>query len=398
MPFQLEVNQLSGIDSSSRMSLRTYERNIADLLGVNHVIAFAYARHALTSIFLASGLDKGDEVILSPLTCKVVPLALLSLNLRPIYADISPNTLNLNLRSVETAIRPWTKAVLFQHTYGNSDGVAQFAHISSIKKLLLVEDCAQCMPCATEDKNPGGWGWAAIFSNNLLKPIPAGSGGLAVTNDQNLASKIHDIRDSLPQQSKIAVFINRLEAWMHKYCLRPSLYWSFFELSQKFSYSYKAGPVQVEISDQIKSKAHRVSHYQVNQGILWLKKINHIVDHRQHCCSMYAEALKGSDDLHLPVFNRNQPLHYFPILVERKQELLAKARKKRIEIIPWPIKTPIYPIENEKLLLKYGYRPGTCPVAENIASRLIGLPTHTKVTEKEINKIINFMRSWSGSW
>jgi dTDP-4-amino-4,6-dideoxygalactose transaminase len=101
--------------------------------------------------------------------------------------------------------------VLFQHTYGNSTGVEAVAHVSSMKKLLLVEDCAHCMPSANANQHFGRWGKAAIFSNNLLKPIPAGSGGLAITNDETLASKIRDLGDSLPQQGKIAEYLNRLE-------------------------------------------------------------------------------------------------------------------------------------------------------------------------------------------
>ncbi len=71
--------------------------------------------------------------------------------------------------------------------------------------------------------------------------------------------------------------------------------------------------------------------------------------------------------------------------------MLEEARRKRIEIIAWPIKTPIYPIEMEKDLLPYGYEHGSCPIAEKVASKLVGLPTHDKIKAKERNKIINLL-------
>src|SRR3954471_18842857 len=91
-----------------------YERQFAGQIGAAHAVAFGYARTALSAIFSAMELRHGDEVILSPLTCKVVPLTLLSLNLRPIYADVSPKTLNLDAAAVQRAIGPATRAILFQ--------------------------------------------------------------------------------------------------------------------------------------------------------------------------------------------------------------------------------------------------------------------------------------------
>ena len=68
----------------------------------------------------ALGIGPSDEVVLSPLTCKVVPLTLLSLKIKPLYADVSADTLNLDPAAVRRAIGPRTRAILFQHTYGKS--------------------------------------------------------------------------------------------------------------------------------------------------------------------------------------------------------------------------------------------------------------------------------------
>ena len=78
----------------------SYEQAFADRVGARFAIAFGFARHALTSLLEGAGLKPGDAVILSPLTCKVVPLALLWLDLRPVYADLDTRTLNLDPAAV----------------------------------------------------------------------------------------------------------------------------------------------------------------------------------------------------------------------------------------------------------------------------------------------------------
>lgn len=352
-----------------------YEQTLARLIGVNQAVAFGYARHALISILDAAGLTPGDEVILAPLTCKVVPLALLSLKLKPVYADIAAETLNLDARAVESAISPATRAILFQHTYGHPAGIESVARIAARKNLLLVEDCAQCLPYAADGYRPGSWGQAAIFSANLLKPLPAGSGGVAVTNDHSLAAAVRARRDRLPQRGRFAEAMFFVESRIHRYVLSPRLYWPLFEINRAFGSSYRARPLADEIASEIISQAYRINASQSRAGLRWLAKLDDIAAHRRANCAGYARALREVAGLTLPCVNISEPLYYFPALVERKRELLRLARRRLLEVIPWPLQTPIYPIEREADLANYDYRLGSCSVAEETARSLIGLPT-----------------------
>ena len=215
-----------------------YEQAFASLVGAPEAIAFAYARTALHSIFTALGLGHGDAVILSPLTCKVVPLVLLSLGVTPVYADIARATLNLDPAGLAAAIRPATHALLFQHTYGNKASVEAVAHIAASRGVPLVEDCAQALPGPPPDCLSVG-GVARIYSNNLRKPLPAGSGGMAVTHDSHLAQRIRAMRDGYPRRQRLAEIKLRLEIWLQHHVLRPALYWRFFELNCVLSASYR---------------------------------------------------------------------------------------------------------------------------------------------------------------
>jgi perosamine synthetase len=376
--------------------LAAYEDRFASLVRATRAIAFAYARHGLIGILSAAGLGPGDEVVLSPLTCKVVPLALLSLHLKPVYADIVADTLNLDAQHLQSAIGPVTRAVLFQHTYGNSAGAEEVAEVAKQNKIMMIEDCAQCLPYAGDDRSPGSRGQAAIFSNNLLKPLPAGSGGVAVTNDDELARKIREVRSQFLRCGKLEEIVLHAEVWLHKFVLRPRLYWPLFGLNAKFDPSYKTRPVEVEIADEITKKAHRVSDYQTREGARWLDRVAAIAQHRRLCCVEYRNALSGIKDLDLPAARTSQPLYYFPVFVRNKERLLEKARKKHIEIIAWPRKTPIYPVQRLGDLQRYGYEPGSCPVAEKVALKLVGLPTHEKITSSTQSRIIDLLISHEG--
>lgn len=111
-----------------------------------------------------------------------------------------------------------------------------------------------------------------------------------------------------------------------------------------------------------------------------MERLDTVAEHRRDCCREYAAALGDIGDLVMPAAEATQPLYYFPVLVDNKFELLERARKRLIELVAWPTRTPIYPLEHAEDLVRYGYESGSCPEAERIARRLVGLPTHLRIT------------------
>jgi dTDP-4-amino-4,6-dideoxygalactose transaminase len=365
-----------------------YESDSARAVGARHAIAFGFARHGLASLFLSAGLKRGDEVALSPLTCKVVPLALLSAGLRPVYVDISPGTLNLDPERLDGRPASGLRAVMFQHTYGRDAGVRDTAQVAERHGWLLVEDCAQCVPVTDATYAPGVVGRAAVFSNNLLKPLPAGSGGLVTTNDDELARRIRSARDALPVRGWLAEMKMRATAALSRQLLRPASYWTLLRWYRQISSTYKEGPVEAEIEDEITRLAVRPSRFQMAEGSRWLARLGEIASHRRTCCADYDRALRDwSAGWEVPPGAGAQPLLYFPVLTGRKVAVLRAARSARLPIIPWPGSTPIYPVERLDALRSYGYEPGSCPIAESIASRLIGLPTDPDITADHRRRI-----------
>jgi hypothetical protein len=101
--------------------------------------------------------------------------------------------------------------------------------------------------------------------------------------------------------------------------------------------------------------------------------------------------MRGLEALEMPCAGSTEPLYFFPVLVKRKEELLRKARRKRLELIAWPLKEPIYPVETESQLSTYGYEPGSCPVAETVSRHLIGLPTDVRTGARHRQAVIELL-------
>jgi dTDP-4-amino-4,6-dideoxygalactose transaminase len=372
-------------------ALRAYADQFATLVAAARAIAFANARTALVSIFRAAGLAPGDEVILSPLTCKVVPLSVLSLQLKPVYADIA-DTLNLDARHLSAVAGPRTRAVLFQHTYGSPAGLDAVATWADARGLLLVEDRAQCLPIASEASMLLR-GRAAIFSNNLLKPLPAGSGGVAVTDDEGLARRIEEISHAYPVTRPSAERKLRVSAWVHDHVLGPRSYWPLLNLYERFDSSYHPRAIAVELQSEIIDEACRPGPYQLRRGLESFYDLEQVVRHRRLCTADYASAITDMRHVEVATVDTSLPLYYFPVLVRDKPTLLQSARRQRIELIAWPRRTPIYPIDDASRLSAYGYEPGRCPVAESVAARLVGLPTHSRITARHRTRLMTLLRA-----
>ncbi|HEU5153798.1 MAG TPA: DegT/DnrJ/EryC1/StrS family aminotransferase [Gemmatimonadales bacterium] len=371
----------------------TYERTLAAVAGGGEAVAFAYARTALQAILTAEGIGAGDEVILSPLTCKVIPLALLAQGIRPVYADIATGTLNLDPDRAEAAISPRTKAIIFQHTYGTSQGSVEAADLTSSRGLILIEDCAQNLPWWDSSHRPGQLGKVAIFSTNLRKPLPAGSGGAAITRDPTLAATVRAYRDQLPFRPPAGERLLRLESWVHAQVLRPALYWPLFELARSFRSGYREAAVGEEIASEITAVSFRPSPFQLLEGLQWLGLLPEMAARRREHSRAYRDAVADLTRAETVATEGDQPLYYFPLLVDDKRGLLRAAKLRCIEIAAWPIWTPIFPVEEEAALQNYGYSLGSCPVAEQTARRLVGLPTDHLTRDRHRQAVIGLLQA-----
>jgi dTDP-4-amino-4,6-dideoxygalactose transaminase len=168
--------------------LRAFEKAVREHLGAKHVIAVSSCTSGLMLTYRGLGLT-GDVVVPS-FTFMATVSALVWSGLRPIYADVNPETTNLDPAAAEAAITPKTTAIVAVHNFGNPAEIDALADIARRHHLKLIFDAAHGFGALYQGVPVGKQGDAHIFSLSPTKLLIAGEGGIVATNDDDLAAKI----------------------------------------------------------------------------------------------------------------------------------------------------------------------------------------------------------------
>lgn len=170
--------------------VQAFERAFAERLGVRFGVA---CTSGTASIHLAIGalqLDPGDEVITAPITDIGSVTPIVKEGGIPLFADIDPETGNMDPESTERLISPQTKAILLVHLAGNPCDMDAFLDIAKRHGVTLIEDCAQAHLAEYKGKPVGTFGAIGCFSLQQSKHITTGDGGISITDDEDLATKM----------------------------------------------------------------------------------------------------------------------------------------------------------------------------------------------------------------
>ena len=165
-------------------ALEAFERDFAAFLGVSHVVSTNSGCAAIHVGLMAAGVKAGDEVIVSPYTWGQTVSPILQTNAIPVFADIDPETFNLDPQSVEASVSPYTRAILVVHIFGGPAKMDEIMAVADRHGLAVIEDCAQADGASYQGRRVGAWGHLGAFSIGDGKNLAAGDGGMVTTNDK----------------------------------------------------------------------------------------------------------------------------------------------------------------------------------------------------------------------
>ncbi|MEO7145662.1 MAG: DegT/DnrJ/EryC1/StrS family aminotransferase [Bryobacteraceae bacterium] len=168
------------------VKVKELERRFAALYGRKHCVACSSGTAAVHIAIAALQLPPGSEVITSAITDMGSLTGILYQGLVPVFADVEAGTLNMNPTSVRAAITPRTKAILAVHHGGLAADLDALLAIGAEHNIPVVEDCAQAYGCKYDGELTGRRGAIGCFSLNHFKHISAGSGGMIITDDDQL--------------------------------------------------------------------------------------------------------------------------------------------------------------------------------------------------------------------
>ena len=167
------------------------ERTVNDVCGTAHAIGCASGSDALLLALMAIDIEPGDEVIVPSFTFFATASAVSRLGAEPVFVDIDPLTYNMDPASLEQSITSRTRAIIPVHLFGQCAAMDKICEIANRHDLVVIEDAAQAIGAAWDDRPAGAWGQMGCLSFYPTKNLGGmGDGGMLVCQDEALASKI----------------------------------------------------------------------------------------------------------------------------------------------------------------------------------------------------------------
>lgn len=176
----------------SRSNLVTeFENEWAKMNGSKHCLAVVNGTNALSASFMELPVEPGDEVICAPYTFSASMVGVLYKGAMPVWADIDPETFQIDPEKIKAKITPRTKAILPVHICGLPSDMTAIMKIAAEHNLLVVEDCCQAHLGTINGKKIGTFGNAGCFSFQTSKVIPVGEGGGIITDDAEFKDRLY---------------------------------------------------------------------------------------------------------------------------------------------------------------------------------------------------------------
>jgi len=373
---------------------RRFCGQIESLFGGGRCFLLAKGRVALYVGLRALGLRAGSKVLMPGYTCMVVPSAVQYAGLKPVYLDIDALTYNLNPLLLEKFPAGEVSAIIVQHTYGIPAAMEKISRWAARNRVLVIEDFCHTFGTRIDGRLCGTFGAFAFISGQWNKPFSTGLGGMLLVNDTSLSDRVDEILESeavSPGWMKNLLFRGQILAFQS--LVRPAT-------SARMTEIYRAltrWGVAAGSSSPGELKGQRPRNYlttmapcQVHQGLREITRIHENIRHRACLTGLYHRELCRLGFATVPGLPEEEiPLLRYPVRVDNKSQILALARREKLEIGSW-FDAPLHPAGT--YLEDFGYRAGTCPEGEAASAQVVNLPTHSGVSGEVAERTIGFLR------
>ena len=333
------------------------------MLGVPHALAVNSCTAAIHLALLGLGIGPGDEVITTPISFATSANVLVHVGAAPVFADVEPDTLNLDPRSVAERLTPRTRAIMPVHLYGHPCDMGALTALAERHGLQLIEDAAHAIEASWQGRRMGSASAAAAFSLYATKNITAGEGGVLVTSRPELAEAAEILRNH--GLSRGAWKRYGAEGFRHWEILAPG-------------YNYKLSDVLAAI------------------GLAQLAKLEGFWAERRRLVGLYDAALADCAEIARPVVRPavRPAYHLYSVRLRLEQvrwtrdQVLAAVQAERIGLGVHFRALHLHPYYRQR----FGFAPGLCPVAEAASERLFSLPLYPGLTEADVADVAAALR------
>lgn len=350
---QAEIDAVAAVLRSGRLSLGPavpkFEEAIAKFVGVKHAVAVSNGTCGLHLLIRALDITHGHEVITTPFSFVASSNCVMFEHAKPVFVDIDPDTWNIDITKIESAITPKTRALIPVDVFGQ---VADMAPINAIARkhgLRVIEDSCEALGAKYKGKMAGSLGDAGVFGFYPNKQITTGEGGMIVTNDDELARLCMSMRNQGRDTGM---------SWLSH---------------ERLGYNYRLSDIACAI------------------GAVQMQRIGEILGKRNKVANWYRRRLSGEDRVSLQKINSDCEISWFVFVIklddkyseQDRANTIAALRERGIGCSNYFSPIHLQPFYREK----YGLKPGDFPICERVAARTIALPFHNALTEQQVDHV-----------
>lgn len=364
------------------------EKRVAKMVGVTHAICVPQARFGIYLILAKLLTPERPNVVMSPYTIHDVVNMVVCAGGKPVFADIDPQTCNIDAAEIERLIDDQTGAVMITHLHGLACDVERIQSLCSARGIALIEDAAQSFGVRVGGKLLGGFGKAGVFSFGRAKNINAFYGGMIVTSDASLAQSIREEIAAYPEEDSNKLFKRIVHCAIGDVATLPPIYsWLTFNV---FRYGAVRGVesvnkvVQTENNPVRKEKLpetykRRLTQLQARLILAQLPTVDHNSQIRVNMARIYHEGLAGQPGIQLPPWREDGSHIYlqYPVqLADRWSYVRFMMTHGRDLAIQHMTTTA-----NLEIFKDFA---SDCPMARLTAERVVLLPTYPRYGEAEV--------------
>ncbi|MFA5144806.1 MAG: DegT/DnrJ/EryC1/StrS family aminotransferase [Candidatus Omnitrophota bacterium] len=207
--------------------IKRFEEEFSKYTGSSFAIGISQARLGLIAVLKSLGLEKGDEVILPAYNFHIIAEVIIKSGLTPVFADIDPDTYNIDPVLIKNKINQKTKAIIVTHMFGQPAEMDEILILGKENNIKVIEDCAHSLGSEYKGKKTGTMGDAGIFSFSLGKNMPCFGGGMITTNDRKIYETLKEYIDESGAPQLKSVFKNIFE-FSAGYLITATFLFTFF--------------------------------------------------------------------------------------------------------------------------------------------------------------------------
>jgi len=334
--------------------VQEFEEAVAAYVGAPNAVAVSSGTAALHAAAFAAGIGPGDEVIVPALTFAASANCVLYLGGKPVFADVRPDTLNLDPADLEAKITPRTKAVVTVDYAGQPCDYEAVEAIARRHGLVVIEDAAQALGASFNGRRVGSLNPLTTLSFHPVKSITTAEGGMVTTHDSALAQRLRAFRNH-----GITTDHRQRGSWLYD--------------MDALGFNYRLSDIQCAL------------------GLSQLQRLEGWISRRGEIAACYTKAFRGLEPIQVPGDHPGAESAWHLYVIQLRLETLRVGREQvyaalRAENIG--VNVHYLPVYWHSYYQRLGYQRGLCPVVEAAYERLVTLPLWPGMSDEDVDSVV----------